>query len=238
MTEPQAPAGPSADDLDLVTRTRTFFGHQSVGQNVLTGVAELYAATGRPMPPVEETLIGANEHPLGKIEDFAARLRAGTAERVDVAMMKLCYVDIGADTDIAVLFDAYRATLAVLERDFPHLAFVHVTVPLTTEPGGLTRLRARLTGGRPYGPAENAARERLNALVREEYGACLFDLAAVESTRPDGSRVRGEHGGVPYHALHDGYASDSGHLNAAGARVAAAAWVTAVADAARHREPA
>jgi hypothetical protein len=238
MTGSRAAAPPSADDLDLVARTRTFFGHQSVGQDVLDGVAALYAAAGRPAPPVEDTRIGANEHPLGKIEDFAARLRAGAAERVDVAMMKLCYIDIAADTDAASLFDAYRTTLAVLERDLPHLTFVHVTVPLTTEPGGLARLRARLTGGRPYGPAENAARERLNALIRQEYGARLFDLAAVESTRPDGSRVTGEHGEVPYHALHDGYASDSGHLNEAGARAAAAAWVSAVADAARHRETA
>ncbi len=209
-----------------------FFGHQSVGQNVLDGVRRL-AERGEPVPVVEDALIGANEQPLLKIEDFDARVRGGLGDRVDVAMMKLCYIDVTARTDVEALFGTYRATLAALERDYPEVTFVHVTVPLTTERGGLSRLRARLTGNDRYGPDENAARERLNALIRDAYaGGHVFDLAAAESTRPDGSRVTGRHGGADYFALHDGYASDLGHLNDAGAEVAAAAWLRAVARAA------
>ncbi len=61
-------------------------------------------------------------------------------------MMKLCYVDIAADTDVDALFAAYRETIATLERDFPKVTFVHVTVPLMTEPGLLSKLKSRLTG--------------------------------------------------------------------------------------------
>ncbi len=78
------------------------------------------------------------------------------------------------------------------------------------------------------------ARERLNALIRHEYaGDHLFDLAAIESTAPDGSRVVGTYQGQRYYRLYDGYASDSGHLNGEGARVAATAWLKAIAQASR-----
>jgi len=216
----------------LAERPRVFFGHQSVGQDVLGGVSRL-AASGASVPEVVDARIGANEEPLAKIADFDARVRDGLGERVDVAMMKLCYIDVTAGTDVRALFDVYRTTLSALERDHPAVSFVHVTVPLTTEQGRLTRLRSRLTGNDRFGPAENVQRERLNALFRAEYaGDRLFDLAAVESTRPDGTRVSGRHEGADYFALHDGYAADLGHLNEPGAEVAATAWLAAVARAA------
>lgn len=199
---------------------------------MLGGVHSL-ADRGEPVPAIQDALIGANEDPLRKIEDFAARVRSGVGEQVDVAMMKLCYIDVTARTDVDALFATYRTTLSALERDHPQVTFVHVTVPLTAERSGLSKLRARLTGNDRYGSDENVARERLNALIRAAYASQhLFDLAGVESTRPDGSRVTGRHDGADYFALYDGYASDLGHLNAAGAEVAAAAWLTAVAGAA------
>ena len=144
-------------DLDTVAGTRVFFGHQSVGQDVLNGIREIYAADGRPPPTVEDALIGENERPLLKVEDFDARLRAGAAGRVGVAMMKLCYIDITSQTDVGALFGAYRTSLADLERDFPDVAFLHVTVPLT-EPGRLAGLKARLASRRPRGPREREPR--------------------------------------------------------------------------------
>jgi hypothetical protein len=153
--------------------------------------------------------------------------------------MKLCYVDVNGATDVGALFAAYRDTLGALERDFPGVAFVHVTVPLTTEPGHLSRLKSRLAGrGRPGGRdrpggAGNAARERLNALIRRAYaGGRLFDLAAAESTAPDGSRAAGTYRDQRCYHLYQGYAADPGHLNDEGAKIAAAAWLHAVARAA------
>jgi hypothetical protein len=218
--------------LAELVATSAFFGHQSVGQNVLDGVRSL-ANRGEAVPEIEDAYLGENENPLSKIEDFDARLRSGLAEHLDVAMMKLCYIDVTARTDVDALFESYRTTLSALARDYPDVTFVHVTVPITAELTRMSRLRARLTGNDRYGPDENVARERLNALIRaDSAGGQLFDLAAVESTRPDGTRVTGRHGGSDYFALHDGYASDLGHLNAAGAEVAAAAWLAAVARAA------
>ena len=237
MTSRPATERVSSEDLAAVSDTRVFFGHQSVGQNVLDGVRELYAERQQPAPAINDAFIGENEKPLRKIEDFDATLRRGRGDEVDVAMMKLCYIDITPRTDVEALFGAYRTTLAALEKDLPAVRFVHVTVPLMTEPGPLTSLKARLTRNERFGPAENVARERLNALIRREYaGGHLFDLAAVESTTPDGTRVSGVHRGTTYYALHDGYASDNGHLNRAGSRAAATAWLTSVAAAARARQ--
>jgi hypothetical protein len=236
----------TTDDLTKVSRTKVFFGHQSVGMNVLDGVPGVYAAHGTAAPTigqgdtrpgqdsgfVNHAFIGENEKPLAKIQDFDAKMRSGIGQQVDVAMMKFCYIDITSNTNVSTLFATYRETVAALERDFPEVTFVHVTVPLMTEQGRLSKLKSRLTGSNRGSPSENAARQRLNALIRRQYaGGHLFDLAAVESTVPDGSRAAGMYQGQQYFRLYDGYASDSGHLNREGARVTAIAWLKAVAQA-------
>jgi len=145
-------------------------------------------------------------------------------------MMKLCYIDITVSTDVNGLFASYRNTIAALERDYPKVRFIKATVPLTTEPGLLPKAKALVTGNDRFGPAENLQRERLNALIRHQYsGPELFDIAAVESTAPNGSRVSGTQNGQSYFALYNGYASDNGHLNAEGSRRAASAWLKVIA---------
>jgi hypothetical protein len=240
--------GVKVDDLAVVSCKRIFFGHQSVGMNVLDGIPDVYAAHGLTAPMIAEgdaqagegggfishAFIGENEKPWLKIQDFDARLRSGVARQVDVALMKLCYIDITASTDVGALFARYRETVSALERDFPQVVFVHVTVPLMTEQRQLSKLKSRVTGNTRYGAAENAARERFNDLFRQNYvGGYLFDLAAIESTAPDGSRAVSTYRGQRYYHLYEGYASDSGHLNREGARGAAIAWLHAVALASR-----
>jgi hypothetical protein len=238
-------SGITAGDLVRVLHTKVFFGHQSVGMNMLDGVRGVYTAHGMAAPPIGQgsagpgsddgfighAFIGDNGKPLLKIEDFAGKLRAGTGRRVGVAMMKFCYVDITSGTDVTAVFGSYRATMAALAREFPDVTFIHATVPLTTQPGLLSTVKSLLTGG-GAGAADNAARERLNALIRHDYaGDHLFDLAAIESTAPSGSRVTGTGDGQRYYTLYSGYAADSGHLNDEGAQVVATAWLRAIAQA-------
>lgn len=239
----------SAEALTAMGGTRVFLGHQSVGANVMDGLRLVYQREGQEAPPVVEAdqdlpekggllahaLIGANEDPLGKIQDFDRRLRAGLGGTVDVALMKLCYIDIRSDTDVDALFTTYRDTLRALERDYPDVTFLHATVPLTTEAGFVARMKTRLGGSDRFGQAENVARERLNTLIRREYPADrLLDLAAIESTAPDGTRASGRFKGQEYHVLHPGYALDEGHLNDLGASTAAAALVRLIDRAERE----
>jgi hypothetical protein len=158
--------------------------------------------------------------------------------QVDVALMKFCWADIYSNTDVDALFARYRDTMAALERDFLNVTFIYTTVPLTTEPGLFTELKTRLKTllGRRDGRGQpaNVARERLNALIRGEYaGRHLFDLASIESTKPDGTRVSGRYDNQGYFALYDGYASDMGHLNTVGSKIAATAFLEAIAQASR-----
>jgi hypothetical protein len=240
-------------NLNTVARTRVFFGHQSVGMNVLNAVPGVYADNGVSAPPIEQgrtepgpnggfiahKFIGENHKPLLKIEDFDRTMRGGMGRQVDVAMMKFCSLDISTSTDVDTLFARYRDTMAAMERDFPNVTFIHVTVPLVTERQGLfsklkTRLKTVLGRSDVNHPLANVARERLNALIRSEYaGRHLFDLAAIQSTRPDGTRVSGRYDNQAYFALYDGYASDDVHLNAVGSKIAATAFLEAIAQASR-----
>src|SRR5271163_5177502 len=237
-------------DLTAVARTRVFFGHFAVGMKMLNAIPGVYADHGVSAPPIEEGLAepGPNggfiahkfigEHVKPNFEDFDRTMRHGMGRQVDVALMKFCWGDIDSDTDVDALFARYRDTMAALERDFPNVTFIHVTVPLATEPGLFTKLKTRLKTllGRSdlRGQGANVARERLNALIRGEYaGRHLFDLAAIESTKPDGTRVSGRYDNQEYFALYDGYASDQIHLNGVGSKIAATAFLEAIAQASR-----
>lgn len=227
-------SGPLGDGSAAVTNAqltraaarRVLFGHQSVGMNILDGVATVYSDRGLAQPAVLEwpsthpsggfvshAYIGENEAPLGKIADFADHVRV--TDGIDVAVMKLCFVDIVQGTDAQAVFRRYRDTMADLASRRPGVALVYTTVPLTVGAG-----------------QDNAVRQRFNSLIRNEYADTgrLFDIAAVESTRPDGSRLLA--GGGTYLTLNPAYASDEGHLNERGAARVAAGFLRTIAAAA------
>ena len=211
---------------------RVFIGHMSIGWNLLDGLDRLYAdkdvAQARvvqvtvddPVPEVPagqgaviHAEIGVNGDPMGKLANFDAVMRSGLADQVDVAMVKLCYTDVTAATDVDRLFAAYRQTLDDLQRDHPDVRFIHATVPLTAAPSGVKQHLKVLVRG-----DDNDARERFNDLVREAYADDdLFDIAAVESTAADGTRLA---------TLAPGWADpDRQHLNPAGSTVLAARFL-------------
>jgi hypothetical protein len=233
----------SKTQLDTFAQTRTFFGHQSVGGNILSGVPRLYEDAGLAPPAVVETRyapggrgflahthIGNNGDPVGKINDFTAVLDGGMADAVDVAVLKLCYVDITQTTDVDAIFAAYSSAIDRLAKTHPNLRLVYTTVPLTTEPSLKRRIKALLTGQPPTDPADNVARERYNTLVRERYSASgrLFDIALVESTTASAKRTTGEHEGRIYYALDRDLAADPGHLNETGSERAAEEFIRVV----------
>ena len=228
---PAATSSLTTADLTRVRATRVLFGHQSVGWNIVEGIRAVYSSRSLAGPrfvvgaaPVSRSGffahdgIGSNGAPTTKIRDFAARLRGGAAARVDVAFMKLCYVDITAGTDVKAVFTQYSRTVRALRASFPRLVLLHLTVPLTTG-----------------SPSDNAARGRYNALMRQAYGASgrLVDIAAAESVSPSGARVTVAYRGARYQAMYAGYTSDGGHLNALGSRRVAAALLLRISRAPR-----
>ena len=215
-----------------VTNLRVFFGHQSVGDNILDGVRA--AAPGLRIvrgdapptaPGIVETLIGRNEDPDSKLQSFESAM-ASLGDRVDVAMMKFCYVDFSADTDVAALQQRYRDMMGRLTRRYRRTRFVHITVPLTVIQSGPKAFIKRQLGRPVWGERENRQRDRFNVWLRQTYARePIFDLAAIESTGPRGERIEFELEGSRYPMLFAGYSADGQHLAADGRRKAAAGFL-------------
>ncbi|HSN11101.1 MAG TPA: hypothetical protein VLS51_03190 [Propionibacteriaceae bacterium] len=236
---------PPYDELRTFAATRIFFGHQSVGANIIAGLESTYAGSSdSTLLTVVETRepaagesgifahapVGANGDPYRKLADFTAILDGPVGSRVDVALLKLCYADVVAGTDVEALFAAYESMLADLAIRHPDVRFLAATVPLTTDRSWKSTLKSWLGDDDRTGPADNVARARYNALVRARFAATgdLYDIAAVEATLPESPMER-RSGAATYHVLNADLAADAGHLNDLGSRLAAAELIRLVA---------
>ena len=217
-------------NLQRVAHERIYFGHQSVGANILQGVKELSSTEGVPVF-IKDEFVPENGDPLRKLAAFKASV--GSGSRYDVALVKFCYVDINADTDAAALFDQYRRTLSELRASNPRTVFVHATLPLTTVQAGPKAWVKRMLGRSPYGTVENVKREEYNRLLRATYAGRepIFDLARIESTAPDGTLVTVTWDGITAPAMSPAYTGDGGHLNALGRTRAAREFIAVLAQA-------
>jgi hypothetical protein len=241
-----------ASMISRLAGLRVAFGHQSVGFDLLNGIKDLAAAepAANALRIVESTApadlamagiahfrIGRNGDPRSKLADWTRTVRAGLAAQADVALFKLCYDDIAAQSDVDALFDAYRATVDALERDYPEVAFLHVTVPLTTLQRGPKALVKRVLGRPVAGERENMNRERFNERIRSTYRReALFDLAAIEATAPDGRMTSFPFAGGTVRSLVPDYTDDGAHLNERGRQFVAnqlIAVITAAVDRSR-----
>jgi hypothetical protein len=213
-------SGTTAQQLVALKSQAIYFGHQSVGHNVMQGVDYWIGASGDgPQRGGDlasagagwwiDGYVGENEHPLDKLADFQANVIAQCAA-LDLAFVKFCYVDSayfdGSTQTPATLLAAYQAMVAAVHGACPSVQLVHVTMPLQT--------------------SGNAEREQYNDLLRAAYGSTLFDIALLESTRPDGSRAR-DGSSVP--VLYADYTDDGGHPDTAASRTIAAALIAHLA---------
>lgn len=236
--------GPSVDapqpaiDWRTLGKLRVVFGHQSVGDDILRGMAQLATRDGTRIeiregrtapvaPGIKHFAIGSNGDPHGKIRDFSAAIDAGAARGADVAMMKLCYVDFDARTDAQQVANDYIAHLDSLAQQHPATRFVAVTVPLMAVQSGPRAWIKQLLGRSPSGYEDNVRRAEFNAALRLRYASegHLFDLAGAESAGSDGTGkcciVNVD--GLGVEALNPELTHDGGHLNERGQAVVASA---------------
>ncbi len=237
------PAEDPASSLRALSTRKIFFGHHSVGANILDGIRDLSSDASTPLPIVAGDLealgeggilhapVGQNEKPLTKLHEFQQLVDGGLGAKVDVAFFKFCYIDFHAETDVQPLFDAYVKTLSELKARHPGVTFVHVTVPLTVTQGGIKGYLKNALGSGAWGERENARRHAYNELLRARYGGKepLFDLAAVESTAEDGSRQTFERDDKHYPSLVPAFTDDGEHLNPGGRKRVARALLSFLA---------
>ncbi len=220
-----------------LSETTIYFGHQSVGFNILDGVRDIMKDDVRIRLSLVETddperlaasvfahsAIGTNRDPRSKIDAFAAAMEKGIADKAGIAFFKLCYVDVNEETDVEAVFAHYRSTMARLRAAYPRTVFVHVTVPLTSMETGVKPWIKDIIGRPVRGYEDNMARTRLNEMLKKEFDGKepVFDLAGIEATLPDGSRTTYEKGGRSFQALVRAYTDNGGHLNETGRKVVA-----------------
>jgi hypothetical protein len=232
-----------------VSTKRVYFGHQSVGTNIIGGLRSLYGQAGDvhlnimtpgegQLPPgafFAESRIGKNTVPESKCTAFANTMERLRGDSVDIALMKFCYVDFSPGTDVQKMFGLYTDMIAKLKKEFPSVTFVHVTVPLTVRTPLWKKIAKRILGRAGNSDDENLKRAEFNALLVARFaGEPLFDLAGVESTYPDGARCSFESGGKTAYSLIPSLTNDGSHLNSAGAELAAAALIRTLAAAAER----
>lgn len=216
-------------EWDALASRRIFFGHQSVGRDMVDGMRRVLDANPHiglrivtaehpslvAGPAFMEARIGRNREPQSKTQAFEAVLDSGFGDESDaIAMYKYCYVDILPGTDPDVLFDSYARSVESVRERYPGLTLVHVTMPLHEASDGV-REQLKTAIGRPTQTRLNHARNRFNELLRARYEGRdpVFDLAAVESTRPDGSMAYTRYRGSNVRMLAPEYTYDGGHLN-------------------------
>ena len=236
-------------DIDRVAQARVYFGHQSVGANIMDGLADLQRAMGTPVIQVGElgaldvasgrnvflhTKVGENEKPGSKCEDFRRILDKKLSGNVDVALFKFCYVDFSDTSDVDAIFSTYSSTMDDLKLRHPGIIFIHVTAPLRSVDRGLGVWAREMLGRRNRTKLANVSRNEFNRRLKEKYATDpVFDLAAAMSTYPDGKRESFKVDGVTFDSLVPAYTDDGGHLNAVGRTYVAAEFVTSIAEALR-----
>lgn len=237
----------SPEILEKLANKTIFFGHQSVGNNILSGLSslvdecpwlnfEIDIYQGR--VGKEKFLhapVGKNMDPLSKIHCFCDYMDEGVGNNVDYAFFKFCYIDITAETDEKELFQHYKSAMDKLVLKYPNTTFLHSTVPLTVVQAGIKVWVKRVLGRPVGGEADNIKRHRYNEMIRKEYlgKAIVYDLAAIESTYTDGKRNKFHKNGLEYYGLIPEYSSDGRHLNGLGARLSAVGLVETVSRLAR-----
>jgi hypothetical protein len=217
--------------LDTLSQKKIFFGHQSVGVNILDGLNDIMKQSPRihlsirrsrspqdlNQPVFAESPVGVNENPGSKIDDFRAVMESGVGARVDIAFFKLCFVDINAATDVDALFTHYKTVMDGLYAEFPKVRFIHCTVPLTKMDSGI-KLAVKKLLGKDGGGGANLKRAAYNQKVTDTYQpeGIVFDIARYESTFPNGTRMVRRIDGKDCYGLVAGYTDDGGHLNRTG----------------------
>ena len=242
MTETDKVTLPSIDDVPAeswakLAGKKIFFGHKSVGYNIIDGLADvmnehdyikLNVVVGQEpttfdLPVLAHSHVGMNTDPVSKIRSFMNIMDNGMGSKVDIAFFKFCYVDIMRDSDPQEIFNCYRAAFEELKNRYPDTKFLHITVPVCSVPKGVKRnlkQSIKLLIGMPGVLEDNMIRQYYNKLLRDAYSETepFFDLALIESVNPDGFRCFAVNGTEKVYFMAPEYTDDGGHLNIRGRR--------------------
>ena len=130
-----------------------------------------------------------------------------------MAFLKYCYVDVINDLSAEDIFKIYKKGVDEIRSLKPEVKIIHFTMPLMVEKAGIKEWFINL-----FGVSDsvkfNIQRNEYNDLLKKNYAEeDIFDIAALESLRPDGTWQSFQYKGKPYLSMYSGYSDDGGHLN-------------------------
>lgn len=235
-----------AEAWQKLSEKKIYFGHQSVGQNIIDGVKDIMKEQAQIKLNIIETNdpkdfnapifahspVGKNMDPASKCDAFADFMLKGLGQKVDFAFFKFCYIDILSATDVNKVFTGYRNSIEQARKSSPGATIIHITTPLRVVQTGPRVWIKKIIGRSIGGYDDNVKREQFNAMLRKEYSGKepIFDLALIESIFPDGTQVIFKKDGKVYPALVPAYTNDGGHLNELGRKKVAEQFLIFLAN--------
>lgn len=236
----------SQSKLDNLSMKKIFFGHQSVGYNIIDGLREISNEAPNVKLNIVETkdsadfdapifahsAIGKNKDPISKVDDFRKIMESGVGDKVDIAFFKFCYVDIVESTDVNYVLKYFTETMDYLQHKYPKVVFVYISVPLRVINTSIKANLKRLLRRPVWGDEDNIKRNLFNRSLADlrAKNIKIFDLARHESAYPEGKEVFLQKDNKKYFSLRPDLTNDGGHLNSLGSRVIAAQLLSFLAD--------
>jgi hypothetical protein len=218
--------------ITIISQNNIYFGHRSVGQNIIEGLTKINSEYGNNEIKIKElqnisdykgnyfihSNIGNNGDPKSKFKEFAKII--DNSANINIAMMKLCFVDFNKNTDVMDIFNSYTSMIDSLQNKFPSITFLHFTVPLKSQPSWANKIKDIIKNREKEDPRENLKRNEYNELILSKYSKdYIFDLAGAESTYPDGKREFMMVDDKISYTLINNYSTDGGHLNVEGQQI-------------------
>ena len=253
-TDSNKTALPSIDNVSLehwekLAEKKIFFGHQSVGYNIIDGITDIInerdhiklniiearEPSAFDQPVFAHSQVGMNTQPFSKIDRFVEIMNSGVGNKVDIAFFKFCYVDITRDSNPQEVFDSYNAAMEGLKGQYPNTKFLHITIPIRSVPKQTKRYlkqMVKLLIGKPGFFEDNMMRHNYNDLLTKAYSksGLFFNLALIESVNPSGFGCYSLKGAAKISVMAPEYTEDGGHLNSLGRKNAAEQLLIILAD--------
>ncbi len=218
------------NEWNQLSEKRIYFGHQSVGFNMMDGVdiilekkpnVKLNIIRGSELdlfnhPVFAHDNIGSNKDPKSKIDNFYEILSNGLGAKVDIAGFKFCYVDLKKGSDVNGIFNYYKEKMSELIKKYPNVRIIHFTVPIKSLQSGVKGTIKKLIG-KDIGVEDNIVRQEFNDLLLNEFEKqSIFDIAKFESTYFNGDREFVNKNGEKIYTMIPSYTNDGGHLSKKG----------------------
>ena len=222
-----------ASTWEKLSQKKIYFGHQSVGFNIMDGVQDLIKEYPIIKLNIVETSdasdfnvglfahsrVGKNVDPKSKIDEFVSFMDKGIGKKADAAALKFCYVDVTAKTDVENILADYGKSIAQLKKQYPDMTIIHFTTPLTTSKTTWKTWIKKVMGKKEMWEYDgNIKRNQYNEILIKQYQGKepILDIAKIESTFPDGTRSTFTKDGNTYYSMVPEYTHDGGHLNELG----------------------